>query len=92
MPTPHRFKKLALRLTLFGLLPLLALFLAYALSSGPALYLMQRRLLDQDLVVTVYFGPYAPLQMIVSVVPGGDAAMKGYVEFWESFAAPTPRG
>ena len=90
MTPPTRLATRARRVALLGLLPLAGLLLAYALSSGPALYLMQRRVLDQDLVAAVYFGPYAPLQMVVGIVPGGDAAMKSYVAFWESLNAPTP--
>ena len=62
----------------------LVLFAVYALSAGPAVMLMQRRVLPQTVVEAVYLSPHAPLQLVVSVLPGGEAAMHWYVRWWET--------
>lgn len=57
--------------------------MAYALASGPAVWLMQRQRLSAEVVETVFLGPYSPLVVVTEMVPGGNGLLKWYIGYWE---------
>ncbi len=71
---------------LFALGGLAFLFLGYALLSGPAVWLMQHRVLPTETVERYFLGPQAPLTFVLSMVPGGEAALHVYIGQWESMS------
>lgn len=71
---------------LLGLVGVAGLFLGYALLSGPAVWLMQRRVLRTETVERWFLGPQAPLMFVASLVPGGEAALHLYIGQWDSMS------
>ncbi len=66
------------RWVLLGLgVPLLCIGL-YALSYGPAVWLMQHRRVESSTVERVYL----PIEGFADLVPGGARLLHGYVELW----------
>lgn len=79
MPSPvGRLRKLKIT----GLIGL-GLMLLYALSAGPAVMLMQRRILPQEIVISLYLSPYSPLEFMTNVIPGGSWLLTRYIALWE---------
>lgn len=60
----------------------LGVLLLYGLSSGPAIRLMQHRMVQQEIVEAIYLSPHSPIQLVAGILPGGESLLKWYVGLW----------